>query len=225
MTHKPRATAMDISELEKILNDCIEKISDHSKIYRKEGLSEYLSLLFEEGSEQIPENFNYVKRFDNDIKILSGAFMDESEINRLKVTDITLSYLHKQAALQSKLIYIISAIHSKLCRHGEESEDVRKQFLIIVTVVMTQFGAEIHHFNKDISEVLIQLLTDRAPENLIAACECAASFFTFLKTRSENVPDFLKLLKRVSFHQRFKVRKAALKALGECFRPSQQCFL
>lgn len=206
---------MDITELEKILNDSIEKISDNSKIYRQEGMSEYYSVLFEEGSEEIADDFNYKERLDNDIKILSGAFMDESEINRLKASDILVKYLQRKALTEPKLIYITSAMHSRVCKHGEESEDVRKQFLLILSLVLNQFSLEILSYSQDISEIIGLLLTDKAPENLVAACECAATYFGLLKMRSDNVPDLLKLLKRVSFHQRFKVRKSALKALGK----------
>ncbi|XP_018021497.1 uncharacterized protein LOC108677738 [Hyalella azteca] len=205
---------MEVEELNKYFDSCIHKITNHHKILRLDGLTEYHDALSDHYPLYDTSEFSYENRLLLDIKILTGTLADESEMNRLKVTEIFVKYLEKNAVTESHLIYITTAIHSRICQNCEESEDVRKELLVVIKLIINKFGMSILPYKDDLSSIFLQMLTEKSPDNLKVTCECITAFFNTLKARAECNPDLIKGLKKVSFHQRYRVREAALVALG-----------
>ena len=191
------------------------KLTDRHKLTRKDGLVEYQRLLFEEKREPEDESFPYSVELSKHIITFTNLLSDESEINRIKVSEIIMQFIRLNSLRETHLIYFVTAIHNQIANKNEESEEVKTNLIIILHLMINQFGPVLGENIDDITAIQLVMLLEKSPELLTATCNCITTFADAMRRKiTPHSQQYIVPLSRISLHQRFRVRKAALHAIG-----------
>lgn len=156
------------------LNAILSELQNTSKVKRRKALEKLHNLSFE--SELVTNKSEQGKILDFSLRHLVTCLRDQSEVNRIKASEIILGFIQETLFRQDQLIHLIPAIHHRLATVPveEESEDVRLQHVKIISSLTTQFEGQMIPYLNDIVNILMQVLLDGRPEVRKAAGECVS---------------------------------------------------
>lgn len=197
------------------LNTILSELQNTNKAKRRKALEKLHSLSFERESEVDQETQAKILNFS--LRHLVTCLADQSEVNRIKSSEIILGFIQKASFKQDQLVHLIPAIHHRLATVPvvEESEDVRFIQINIISVLTSQFQGGMVPYMNDIVNILREAVLDGCPEVRKAAGECVSCFAKATKEKFHMQSESLvKPLIKALHHQRFRNRIASITALG-----------
>ena len=140
----------------------------------------------------------------------------KSEKQRLLSSKILLDLFINDVYDDEIIPQLSVCIHERITKSSEESEDVLENILEIISLVIFRHSKIL---NLDhLLEIQIAFLSNKAPQILESSCKCVKLFCEVQRDAVNGKLEVLcSHLSRVSFNKRFRVRIAAVSALGKAF--------
>lgn len=197
------------------LNSILSELQNTNKVKRRKALEKLHNLSFER--EPVTDRDTQGKLLDFSLRHLVTCLGDQSEVNRIKASEILLAFIQESLLKEAQLIHLIPAIHHRLATIPavEESEDVRLIHVNILSSLTTQFGSQVVPYMQDITNILKEVVLDSCPEVRKAAAECVSCFARATQEKfSMQSESLVRVLVKALQQQRFKNRIACINALG-----------
>lgn len=197
------------------LNSILSELQHTNKVKRRKALEKLHNLSFER--EPATERETQGKILDFSLRHLVTCLGDQSEVNRIKVSEIILTFIQDTLFKPDQLIHLVPVIHHRLATIPilEESEDVRLLHVKMISSLTTQFEGQMIPYMEDIIGILKEVVLDGSPDVRKAAAECVSCFAKAAREKLHLQSESLvKPLVKALHHQRFKNRIACINALG-----------
>lgn len=197
------------------VNTILSDLQNTNKAKRRKGLERLHHLAFETENNENQETQD--KILDFSVKHLVTCLADQSEVNRMKSSEIILTFSQKGVVKQGQLVHLIPSLHHRLATvpQVEESEDVRLVQVNIISSLTAQFQGAMVPYMNDVVGALKEVVLDVSPEVRKAAAECVSCFAKATREKFHMQSESLaKPLVKALHHQRFRNRIAAITALG-----------
>lgn len=192
------------------MSDTRSDLSSENKISRKRALQ----ALIQQTSTTNPQELFTTYQ----VQILK-CFRDESETCRELSLQLTLAIIQKLNLNDYYLAYVFPVVVERIGTPEivEESEELRLKTMELVNEIVGLYNKEdlLGPFVDDIVEVLTHSLNDKYPKVKLACCDCVHLTFEAAPRKFGEVSvQLVKPLVRLFTHRHFKVRVAAVEALG-----------
>lgn len=199
------------------LEPFLTALQSESKMARKKALDDINSEMFENVENKdcdltvlFPEVYAYVLK----------SFSDPSELCRDASATIVSNFIEKLPLNDYYLTYILPVIVRRIgCPEIiEESEEIRLVLIGLVRKVLDKYKVThlLSPFINDFTSILTKTSTDPYPKVKLEACECIIQLSKILQRdfhfQSES---YVKPVLSNFAHQHFRVRVAAVKAIGK----------
>ncbi|XP_050715520.1 dynein axonemal assembly factor 5-like [Eriocheir sinensis] len=198
------------------LNSILSELQHTNKAKRRKALERLHNLSFEREPETERETQGKILEFS--LRHLVTCLGDQSEVNRIKTSEIILGFIQDTLFKADQLIHLIPVIHHRLATIPiiEESEDVRLLHVKMISSLTMQFEGQMIPYMEDIIGILKEVVVDGCPEVRKAAAECVSCFARATREKFHLQSESLvKSLVKALQHQRFKNRIACINALGD----------
>ena len=208
----------------------LSKLKDKNKVSRrktlqliKEELEKSSSNLIQKlnnGNETLPSKEEEKELLSELGNILVTLLSDESELNRTINSEILCEMTQKIYLSENHFIIIFSTLAQRLGNTPiiEESEEVRSLNVKLISHIVDVIDEKkLPQYYNDLINILKATVLDPCPEVRVLANKCICQ--SALKSKDKfnlQSSSLIKPLVKCISHQRFKIRIAALEALGKC---------
>ncbi|KAL0278385.1 UNVERIFIED_CONTAM: hypothetical protein PYX00_000222 [Menopon gallinae] len=205
-------------------------IQSEDRRKRKSALDEFFKIFFKDNSADIPLETAVTELQKNLFKCL----YDQSEAVRDSSINVINELIQRIEINEEFLSELISILLWRLGENevNEPSEEIRLRLVTMTDDVISKVETNISPFAGDLVQILTRTLIDSYPKVRQMSCKCAGNLAS---TAPRNFYDHSnKLIKPIlaSFnHQHFRMRVAAIEALGKVVRygntknlPTQEVF-
>lgn len=189
------------------LNSILSELQHTNKAKRRKALERLHSLSFEREPETERETQGKILEFS--LRHLVTCLGDQSEVNRIKTSEIILGFIQDTLFKADQLIHLIPVIHHRLATIPiiEESEDVRLLHVKMISSLTMQFEGRMIPYMEDIIGILKEVVVDGCPEVRKAAAECVSCFARATREKFHLQSESLvKSLVKALQHQRFSLQ-------------------
>lgn len=198
------------------LEQYIIALQSESKMARKQALAKINEEIFENpdnsGSDLtivFPEVYAYVLK----------SFCDPSEACRDVAAAIIYNFIEKLPLNDYYLTYILPVIVRRIgCPEiVEESEEIRLTLIQLVHKILEKYKVVhlLSPFINDLTSILTKTVTDPFPKVKLEACECIIAVTKNLQRDFHfQCESYVKPIVSNFAHQHYRVRVAAIKAIG-----------
>ena len=197
------------------LNTIVRELNHTNKARRRKALEKLHNLTFERESKADQEAQTNI--LECSLRHLITCLADQSEVNRIKASEIILCFIQNVLLKQDHLVHLIPAMHHRLATLPtlEQSEDVRLVQINILSTLASQFQGGMVPYINDAVNILREGVVDGCPEVRKAAAECVSCLAKATKEKFHMQSESLvKPLLKALHHQRFRNRIASITALG-----------
>ncbi|XP_053607373.1 dynein axonemal assembly factor 5 [Plodia interpunctella] len=206
LQENPRAT----------LEQYITALQSESKMIRKQALVNINAEIFE---SSVNINCDLTVVFPEVYAYILKSFSDPSEACRETAATIIENFIEKLPLNDYYLTYILPVIVRRVgCPEiVEESEEIRLVLIQLVRKILEKYRMThlLAPFINDFTSILTKTSTDPYPKVKLEACECIILLSKFLERDFHfQCESYVKPVLSNYSHQHFRVRVAAIKAIG-----------
>ncbi|XP_075973416.1 dynein axonemal assembly factor 5 [Anticarsia gemmatalis] len=209
------------------LEQYITALQSESKMTRKQALAKINEEIFENSANSdcdlttvFPEVYAYVLK----------SFSDSSEACRDVSATIISNFIEKLPLNDYYLTYILPVIVRRIgCPEiVEDSEEIRLVLIELVHKILDKYKVAnlLSPFINDLTNILSKTVADPYPKVKLEACECIIAVTKYLQRDFHfQCESYVKPILSNFAHQHFRVRVAAIKAIGAVVQAGNaKCF-